>query len=359
MKLFNRLFTVFASALTVALVFYIWFIAEDRYTSESQFSVVVDDTSSTNASLGLLALVGANNTGNVDTQSAIGFIHSSDLLLALEKEYSLVRHYSKPKNDFAFKLAADAPLEDRLTYYRSHIKATFNAATGLIELSVETFDPKLSHTLSQEILLRTEDFINGLNQDIAEKRLDFVKAELSRIHDLVKNTEQAVLEFQNTNKIIHPEALIQAQLAAIQNLRIEKIDKNIQLSIMKASSPQSPMIPPLELTINEISTEIAQQEASLSGSDQETLNQLLVEYKELQLNLEFAMALRKGAEILLEKTRTETISHSRFFSVIQNPYLAEDSINPRRSYLTITLIFTVLLIQYIITAIIRSVLDKS
>ena len=96
----------------------------------------------------------------------------------------------------------------------------------------------------------------------------------------------------------------------------------------------------------------------LSGPDAQKLNQILAQYKELQLNLELALNLRKGAELILEKTRSEAIASSRFFSVIQHPYLSDDNTHPRRVYLSITSAIVMLLILYVIRALISSVYDR-
>jgi len=89
------------------------------------------------------------------------------------------------------------------------------------------------------------------------------------------------------------------------------------------------------------------------------LSQISAEFKELKLQLEFAIKLKEGSETLREKTRAEAISNSRFFSVIQNPYHSEEQTNPRRVYLTITVIAVILLSFYILRALTLSIFDRT
>ncbi|MFC5050240.1 hypothetical protein ACFPK9_06420 [Rubritalea spongiae] len=339
-------------------VIYLYAFAQDRYVSESQFSVVVEESSNAEASVGILAMIGGSHTGTLDTQAAIGFIHSADLLLEAEKEFNLLEHYSSPEKDYLFRLNKDSTIEERLDYYRKRIIAHYNQATGLIHLTVESFSADLSYKLSQNILEKTEKFINDLNKEIAMRRLDFAQAEVQRAHENIKEQEKALLSFQNEHKIIQPEAIIQAKLAAIQTLRLERINREIELTTLKTSSPNSPNIHTQETAIKQLDAIIAEQVEELSGADQQKLNQLLSQHKELTLNLEFATNLRKGAELILEKTRAETISTSRFFSVIQNPYLSDDYKNPKRLYLSITAICVLLLTVYVVKAIIASIYDR-
>lgn len=338
---------------------YFSIIAEDRFTSKSQFSIIVNDTTSADTSANLMSLLGGEQgAASPDSQSTVGFILSADLLIELEKDFNLAEHFKAPKNDILFKLHDDALLEERLEHYRKRINAQFNTTTGLIEITVETYSPELSYKLSQRILNDTERFINSINKQVANERLKFVQVELERAQTNVEKQENELLEFQNKHKIIQPEVIIAARLEAIQGLRIEKINKEIKLSTIKASSSKSPLIPQLIAGINKLADEILAQEERLSGKDHQKLNNLLAEYKALKNDLDFSLTLREGAEILLEQTRAEGISQSRFFSVIQNPYIPEDSQNPRRVYLSFSFVALIALGFYILRALAKSITDR-
>lgn len=345
-------------ALCVIPVIYLSFIAEERFQSVSHFSVVVEESNNAEASVGLLDIVTGSGPGASDAQIAVGFVSSSDLLFELEEKFNLIEHYTAPKIDFIFRLKPDSSREERIEYYRGKISAQIDSLSGLIHLTIESFSPELSQKLSMYILNKTEEFINNLNKDIATKRLEFAQSELDRAQGVIKDNEKLLLEFQNKHKIIQPEAIIQAKLEAIQTLRLEKIRKGIELATLEASSPNSPMRTSLANTIKNLEKEIEKQEALLSGPETQKLNQILAQYKELQLNIELSLNLRKGAELILEKTRAEAIATSRFFSVVQKPYLSDDYSNPRRLYLSITSVIVILLLLYIIRAVIASIYDR-
>lgn len=354
----NRMKLIGMLAMCLLPGLYLWLIAEDRYQSASHFSVVVEESNNAEASMGLLDLVEGSAGRASDTQIVIGFIGSTDLLFDLEKEFDLATHYAEPSMDFIFRMSRNASKKDRIKYYKKKIYAQEDALSGLIHLTVESFSPDLSQKVSEFIIRKTEAFINDLNKEIANKRLSFAEGELERAQNKIKENESALIAFQNKCKIIQPEAIIQAQLEAIQTLRLEKIHKEIELATLKASSPNAPTKKALESGISHLANEIKNQEEVLSGPDAQKLNQILAQYKELQLNLEFSLNLRKGAELILEKTRAETIASSRFFSVIQHPYLLDENTHPRRWYLFITSAFVVLMLIYITRAVIASVNDR-
>jgi capsular polysaccharide transport system permease protein len=346
------------TVIAISVAAYISFLAEDMYTSESYFTVVVDDSDGVDLSSGLLNIMGQTNKGNTDTQTVIGFIQSADLLLDLERKFQLDEHYSSPKNDFIFNLNKNATVEDRIKYYRNHITAEFSTTSGHVILNIETYSKDLSFEISKYILSRTEKFINELNQSIAKKRMSFVIDELNRTEENIKKREKLLLNFQNINQIIEPDEVIKSQLRAIQALRIENFHKKVDLITVKSESPNSPLIKSLETTIAQIDDEISSQEKALAGPEQQKLNQLSAEYKNLVLDLEFAVKLHEGAQVLLEKTRADELQHTRFFSVIQTPSLPDGHSSPRRLYLILTAFAVCFLCYYISVALLKSFIER-
>ena len=118
----------------ITTVVYIVYFTQNRYYTNSQFSLVVKDATNVDYSAGLLSMMGKGSAGNNDIQSAIGFIKSADLLLEIEEEFDLQAHYSSPKYDYIYKLKSNSSIEDRLAYYRERITPIYNTATGLIDL---------------------------------------------------------------------------------------------------------------------------------------------------------------------------------------------------------------------------------
>ena len=102
----------------VASVIYLWTLTQDRFVSSADFKISRPSSSPVDSSsLVQLALPGLADSGAMDSQIAIGFISSSDLLLKLEKEFDLIAHYSAPRQDVVFRMESDWPLEERLKYY--------------------------------------------------------------------------------------------------------------------------------------------------------------------------------------------------------------------------------------------------
>lgn len=338
---------------------YLWVIAQDCYISIATFKISKQSASSAETGFAQIALPGLSDSGSADSQIAIGFIDSADLLLELEKEFQLHEHYSAPEKDFFFRLAKDAPLEKRIKYYRKHIFANFDVETGLTLLTVDTFDRNFSKTIAEALLKKTEGFINKINQSVADAQLTFVRGELERSEKNVKDASVAILNLQNSNNIISPDEEISGKLLALQELRMTRLRTDTSLSTLVRDSPESPRIDIMRSQLRSLDEQIAEGLSKLSSPEQSSLNQVLAHYKELELQLDFATKLRTGAVSLFEKHRMDAVSQSRFIMIIQRPFLPEDVGYPLRGYATVTLTVLAILLFMILRVFVRSLLERT
>jgi capsular polysaccharide transport system permease protein len=340
-------------------IIYTWFFTQDRYVTEATFKISRNEPSSgAESGIAQMALPGLTDSGSMDSQVAIGYILSSDLLLELEKQFNFVEHYSSPEKDIVFRLEKDAPLEERLKYYRKRITAHYDITTGLTLVSVDTFDPELSHKVADTVLNRAEAFVNKINNDVADQQLTFVRGEVERTSARVLEIHKELFELQNKHKFIDPTEVITASQLAVQEMQLERLRIDGELASLLRDSPGSPKIETLKSRVRSLNDLIERETAKLSGTERDRLNKILMDFQEIQLKLDTATRLRTGAELLLEQNRSEAASRTKFFSVIQEPFLPEDVALPQRGYVTGTIIVLSLLCFIILRALSNSVFDR-
>lgn len=342
-----------------AALLYLWFLTWNQYTSIGTFRVSREEGTGVDPGLSQLILPGFSDSTASDAQLAIGYINSSDLLLELEKEFSLRKHFSSPSKDRIFRLEADAPLEERLEFYRKQITTHFTPETGQTALHVRTFNPALSRRIAESILDRAETFVNEVNQDVADQQLAFVRGELKRAVEHVDEVNEEIVALQNKHGFIDPDQAINVALASVNALHAKRIEKESELATLLRDAPESPKIPNLRSDIRSLQEIMEIEMAKVSGEEQNRLNQILIDFRTLQQKLALATQLRTSAEVLLEKKRIETIANSRFFSVVQKPYQPEEESFPRRSYASGVICVLGLLGYLILRAIVRSLADRS
>lgn len=341
-----------------AAIAYLWLCTQDRFISTAEFKISQQNSSSVDTGLLQLALPGLSDSGSVDSQIAIGYVNSADLLLELEKKFNLVEHYTSPRNDFVFRMKKNANLEERLDYYRSRILAHFDSETGMTVITVDSFSPELSKKIATTLLQQAEKFINVINQQIADQQLGFVRSEVERSAARVEELNKKLITLQNENNLINPDEVISASLQAVQELKLDLLRSEAELSSIQRDSPNSPRIETLRSHIRSVNELIDIESAKLSGPEKDRMNQLLLQFKQLTLEIDFATRLRTGAETMLEKNRVEAISNSKFFTVIQVPYLPEDVAIPRRPYATAVLLVLGFLLFLILRVLALSILER-
>jgi capsular polysaccharide transport system permease protein len=357
-KIIYRIFVLIYFIILGSTIAYLWTFAENRYATSAAFKISRQDTSSGSSAMSAMAIPGLTDSGSADSQIAMGFVSSADFLIGLEKECGLEEHYTSPKKDWFFRLKKGAPLEERLEYYRDHITAKYDSVTGLTVLTVQTYDPGLSHKVATLALKKAEKFINSLNQSIADQRLGFIRSEYDRAVSKVQEQSRLVIEFQNKHNLINPEEAISQNLNAVQSLRMDRLRAEAELKSLMKDSPQSPMIDEITSHLASIDQLIQKETEKLSGSERGRLNQLLAEYQVLRQQLEFAMQMQSGAQVMLEKTRLDAVATSRFFSVIQWPYMPEDVSAPRRAYASTTIFVLGMLMFLILRGLARSAMER-
>lgn len=358
-KLVLRFLAFLYFAGLAASIVYLWLFTQDRFITTAEFKVSKQDSSGVDAGLVQLALPGLSDSGSMDSQITIGYIESADLLLDLEKQFKLVDHYSSSAKDFVFRLAPQSNLEERLEYYRKRITAHFDKDSGMTVITVDTFKPELSRAVAASLLTKSESFINIINQNIADQQLGFVRSEVERTARHVEEVNKDLLTLQNEHNFIHPDEVISANLKAIQELRMEQLKADAELSSILRDSPNSPRIDTLRSRLRSLNELIDIESAKLTGPEKDRLSQLLLEFKQLELKLEFAIRLRTGAQMMLEKNRVDASARSRFFTVIQNPFLPEDVGIPRRPYATVTIVGLGIMLFFILRALANSIFERA
>lgn len=344
--------------LLACVVAYVWVLAQDRFISQASFTIARQDPASGAGNLGGFSIPGLSDPGSADSQVAIGFVSSSDLLLEIEKEFILREHYASPQQDFVFRLPENTLLEDRLQYYRKRIFAHFDKDSGLTMLSVDTFDRALSKRIADRILKETETFINNLNQSVADQQLAFIRSEVERAEKNVSQVSLELLALQNQYGIVTPDAAIKASLQTIQEIKMERIKTETELASIQRDSPNSPRIDSIASRLKSLDEQIALEATRISGPEKDRLNQVLARYKELEIKLEFAVKMRTTAETLFEKHRVESSGQSRFISVIQHPIMPEAVGYPLRWYATATITGAGILLFLVLRVLVQSVYER-
>lgn len=333
------------SARNLALVFialpmalcavYLYLMAEDRYVSES----VVTVKQSGDQAIGMAGLAsifqvsGASSHGDLLLLQA--HIQSMDMLQALDQRLKLRQAFSAPRRDVLLRLASDASSDDFLRYYRERVEARFDDTSGLLVIRAQGFKAGEAQAINKAIVEASEAFINRISQRLAQEQMAFALGELAKAAEKFQAAKRKMLAFQERHKMLDPAAQAQANTMMTLELqsRLSRLEADLRaaLSYMDEGSYQ---VRALKQQADALRAQMAAEAAR--GTSETTsgprLNTLAGDFRELEIEVNFAEQAYKSATLSMETARLESTRKIKNLVLVASPTLPEDPEYPRRAY---------------------------
>ncbi|RDH85880.1 MAG: hypothetical protein DIZ78_09865 [endosymbiont of Escarpia spicata] len=325
------------------LLLYYGLMASNRYTSQTIFTIKESGSSSNSLDIGLLGI--GNPSGLEDERIMKEYLVSGDMLAFLDKELNHRAHYQESGADLFSTLSAGATWEEYLVYYQDHISVHFEELSGLLFVEVQAFERAYAKRLLEAILQHAESVVNEIIHHLTMAQYEFVEQQLVKAQDSLKVSKQNLLEFQNKYQIFSPEQQGQSLTAIMDvlegELSQEKAKLKQLLGFQKSSSPQ---VIASQERIRALTEQITDEKQRLIGEGDEELNDLMVEYTNLQLDLEFTKDAYASALAALGQSRAEVSKKMKHLVVVSKPSLAEEAKYPDRVYILVTALIVLLML---------------
>ncbi|MGL4544499.1 MAG: sugar transporter [Plesiomonas sp.] len=342
-KLGSFLLVLLASALIIG---YYTLIASPRYASQAQF--VVKQASDSGIAIPGLAAIGAASPSTRDALILQEFLQSMEMAEALDAAVGLKAHYESEQWDWLSRLKAGSTREEYAEYFRSRIRVEYNEMAEILKVEMQGFSPEYALSLTQTMLKISEQFINELGVNMASSQLNYAQQEVVRSHEKLKQQQLRLVDFQNTHKLISPDTQSGALLSAVHKLEADLISQETELKSLQAyMRSDTAEVKALEFRIDALRQQLQQEKAKLTSSDQESLNKLAADFKEIELNTKLSADLYASALSSLEVARAEAMKKLKHLLIVEQPRLAQEDSYPRRLYNIITW-FVVLLLCYFV-----------
>ncbi|WP_444903954.1 hypothetical protein ACJJIU_01500 [Microbulbifer sp. CnH-101-E] len=346
--------------LLLVSAYYLFFVS-DRYVSSTQL-IVKDNGSSQGMSSSLGFLLPGVGADNQDAFLVVNYIQSLDMAVYLDKTLQLSDYYKSDRYDIFSRLGSEATQEDYLKYYREHIAVGYDESTGIITIEMQAFEPEFARRLVETVTQKSEDFVNALSNQLADKQVAFVRSELELAQNKLRASKQEILDFQNRNKVVSPEELTKGISGIIQGLEVKLSELRAKLTAAKTYlNPDSSQVVSMQAEINALEGQIAAEKERLVGvSDaqgEQRLNSLSAYFQNLELNLQFATDAYAASLKALETARMEASGRLKHLMVVSQPSLAEKAEYPRKLYNLASLAIILLLIYGIVKMLVSSIRD--
>lgn len=338
---------------------YYYFIAANRYVSESVISVRSTNSDSSSASLsGLTTLLGASGaTSNEDITYLKTYILSLDMLQILDQKIGIRKFYEAQKLDPFFSLSSSADQESFLKFYQARVKITDN--NGLLVLQVEGFTPEQAHLIAQSILDESERFVNEVSHKGAREQLAFAEEELIKYKIKYQQSADALTAFQNEHGVFDPLKEAESRASFIAQMEGNIAEKEAKLLAMQSYiNENAPQLSTLKAEISALKQQLEIEKSRIaSSSNASKLNDLAADFQKLTIEAGFAESAYTAALKAFETTRIEAIRKIKQLVIIQNPTTPQSAMYPKKLYNIIT-IFVILSLVFGVAKLIKTIIEE-
>lgn len=359
-------FVAMVLAPLAGIVFYLWTVANDQYLSTTGFTVRSQESGGATELLGGLAQFAGGTTAS-DSDILYEFIQSQEMVEAVETQVGLRAHYSAPwPEDWAFALWPDASMEDLVWYWQRIVGISYDAGTGLIEVTVVAFDPDTAQAITRAILRESQDRINALNTQAREDAMRYARADLEEAIAQLKAAREALTRFRTRTQIVDPEADIQSRMGVMSNLQQQLAEALIEYDLLRGTTNEGdPRLAKALQRIEVIRERIRIERQTFTSDNTDTgglgedYPSLIAEFESLTVDREYAEQAYRAALTALEVAKGDATRQSRYLATYIKPTRAQDSEYPSRYVLIPLAALFLVLIWSIVALIYYSIRDRS
>ncbi len=359
-------FVLMVAAPLVAVIFYLFAIAQDQYISTTGFTVRSQENSGASDILGGLANLAGNSTAS-DSDILYEFIQSQEMVEAVDRSVPLRAHFSQHwPDDWAFSLWPDASLEELIWYWHRIVGISYDSGSGLIEVQAVAFDPETAQAITRSIVEESQIRINALNEQAREDAMRYARADLDEALERLKGAREALTQFRTRTRIVDPAADIQGRMGVMNNLQQQLAAALIEYDLLRGTVGENdPRLTKAQQHIDVIRQRIDIERQTFTSTNTDTgavgedYPSLISEFERLTVDLEYAEQTYRAALTALEAARAEATRQSRYLATYIKPTMAQDSEYPDRFMLAGLAGLFLLLTWSILARIYYSIRDRS
>lgn len=331
----------------------------DRYHSDASISITQDSNSAQSLDLTVIGLPAIAD--DKDALTLVTFMTSLDMLQHLEFKLQLRDHYSASNIDWLSRLPAEASWEDFHDYMSGYILVEYDVSSHLISIHVQSFNREFAQKIVNEILARSQEFVDNLNARVTDEQTKFFEKQLAVSEIRLKEVKTELLKFQRDNQLLTTDteaAMINANIGALDRLLITKQG---ELTLKRRElNENSPTVQVLKAEIETLTQQISKEKRRLSGgTGGDAVSELDAKFREIQFNLEFVETLYKSNLTQLERARLEAVQRLKYLIVITVPSLADASMFPNRLFIIGTAAMLLMMCYFVLSLLVAIIREHA
>lgn len=355
----NRLFAIMVVIPTLAYFSYSLLLYTPRY--ESIASIAIKDNSSSVNMGGFGALLGSSNSGTTNPYMLQKYILSINMLQDLNKQIGILSLYRNHKIDFISRLSSWADQKSQLDYFRSKVDVSYNQDSQSLDVSAQGITPEESRKILQALILSAQDYVNNVDYQLASQRLDFAQKQVQLAQAKLTDTNNKIINFQNSNDILDPKSDMANLAGILAGLQSQLVVTQTELiNLQQVMQNNAPQVQQLKDKISSIQAQIDNQKQQILGMDggnNTKLNTIVNKFEFLRMQSQVAVGEYTAAIASLESAKADAIKQKQQVVILQAPTLPDYHEYPRLWYNTFTL-FIILTMIFGIVRMAKTIIDE-
>lgn len=338
----------------VLVTYYLFAIAADQYESRVGFAVRAEETQSALDVLG--GLTGMSSASSSDTDILYEYIQSQEMVERMDAQLDLRTMFTRPEFDPVFALADEVSIEQLMEYWPRMVKVYYDNG-GLIELRVFAFTAPEAQKLATALYDEASRKINALSAIARADATRYAAEERDKAIARLIVARKALTAFRIETQIVDPIADIAGQMGLLNSLQARLAEALIEQDVLLDSSRAGdPRLQQVVLRIQVIEARIAAERQKLGvgngdGDGQQSYAQVVGEFEELQINLQFAERTYLTSLSAYDAAVSEAQRTSRYLTTYLRPTRAETATAPNRLLLSF-LVAAFLMVSWVILVLI-------
>lgn len=319
---------------------YLHVLAADQYVSEFRFTVRRQAVTRAEQPSVMGALSGVNPLAALlqDSEIINQYLRSRQALDDLRGDVDVVGMWSRPAQDWLFRLDPSMPIEQRLRYWRGMVQPYLDNTTGVTTVRVWAFTPEDAARLATALRDQAEALVNSLGRRSQEDWLRQAQRDVTEAEADLHRVRLQMAEFRNANEMLFPNLNAQMVSQVETRLRESLADLRSQLAVQLASggNPNAVHVDNLRRRVAGLEQEVRRVRGELTGPGEDGVAQdrsiatRLSGYSALEVEERLAIQRVERAQTQLSLTQAEAARQLVYLTTFVAPGLAETSEWPRR-----------------------------
>ena len=359
----NRWFIIiFVAVVSIGAVIYS-LLTPQIWESSASFYVVGDQAGGMPLNIEGLSgftsqLLGANNSQNaINAVSAMGSRSFSEDVI---RHFGLIRYYEITEQDSL--MAMDKALK-RLR--QNTLSIDYSADTGLVSVSAETKDRKLSRDIVDYYLQKLEIYNRDQKVTKGKMNREFLESRVLETKTQIDSLLNAVKDFQTRHNAVDIETQTQTLIGSYADVIASKMQTDIELELARKNyAPDSPVVAELKSRSDALARQIRELEAG-GGElkpryliDIASLPDLGSQFAQLKMNLEIQSKVYEFLYPQFEAARLEELRDMPTLDILDTPREAGMRVRPKRAMLCL-IAFALALVAAVVIALIKNAFEQN